>query len=80
MKQAETSVVGTPHDAGANDAPGGRTNFQRKISSIDAPGLALDRHGDARGRNAAGGRLVDLVVCTSLIDKVPRSLPGSRGP
>jgi tRNA guanosine-2'-O-methyltransferase len=46
-------------------------NFQRKIVPVDALNLFLDDIRDKKLRNAAGRRKQPLIVCASLIDKVP---------
>jgi len=46
-------------------------NFQRKIIPIDELNLAMETLREKRLRNVAGRRKQDLVVCASLIDKVP---------
>jgi hypothetical protein len=46
-------------------------NFQRKIIPIDALNLAMESQREIKLRNAAGARKQQLVVCASLIDKVP---------
>lgn len=46
-------------------------NFQRKIIPIDALNLALEGMREQRLRNVAGRRKQNLIVCASLIDKIP---------
>ena len=46
-------------------------NFQRKIIPIDALNLAMESQREIKLRNAAGKRKQQLVVCASLIDKLP---------
>jgi hypothetical protein len=50
---------------------GALVNFQRKIIPLDALNLALDEHREKRFRNLAGRRRQPLIVCASLVDKVP---------
>jgi hypothetical protein len=52
-----------------NDAAA--VNFQRKIIPLDALNLALEEVKERRQRNAARRKKQDLIVCASLIDKVP---------
>ena len=49
----------------------GDVNFQRKIIPLDALNLELEELREKRMRNAAGNKKQDLIVCASLIDKVP---------
>lgn len=46
-------------------------NFQRKIIPLDALNLALESISELRLRTAAGRKKQNLIVCASLIDKVP---------
>lgn len=46
-------------------------NFQRKIIPLDALNLAMESQREQKLRNAAGRRRQELIVCASLIDKVP---------
>lgn len=46
-------------------------NFQRKIVPVDALNLALEDIEERRLRNSAGRKKQQLIVCASLIDKVP---------
>lgn len=46
-------------------------NFQRKIIPLDALNLAMESQREIKLRNAAGQRKQQLIVCASLIDKVP---------
>lgn len=46
-------------------------NFQRKIIPLDALNLAMESQREIKLRNAAGERKQQLVICASLIDKVP---------
>ena len=52
-------------------AQDGSTNFQRKIIPLNALNLALETVKEQRLRNAAGRRKQKLIVCASLINKVP---------
>ena len=49
----------------------GIVNFQRKIIPLDSLGLALGESRDKQLRNASGRLRQQLIVCASLIDKVP---------
>ena len=49
----------------------GSVNFQRKIIPLDALNIALEEQRDKRLRNVAGRRRQPLIVCASLVDKVP---------
>ena len=46
-------------------------NFQRKIIPLDELNLALETLKERRQRNVVGRKKQKLVVCASLIDKVP---------
>ena len=46
-------------------------NFQRKIIPLDALDLALEESREQRLRNATGRKRQSLIVCATLIDKVP---------
>lgn len=46
-------------------------NFQRKIIPLDALNLALESVSERRLRTAAGRRKQNIIVCASLIDKIP---------
>jgi hypothetical protein len=46
-------------------------NFQRKIIPLDALNLSLEELRENRLRNAAGRQRQPLIVCASLVDKVP---------
>lgn len=52
-------------------ASDGNVNFQRKIIPLDSLGLALEESRDKQLRNASGRKRQQLIVCASLIDKVP---------
>jgi tRNA guanosine-2'-O-methyltransferase len=65
MTTSESGTELTP-TATDNDA-----NFQRKIITIDALNLALEDMNDRRSRNMAGRRKQRLIVCASLVDKIP---------
>uniref|UniRef100_A0A7S1C1B8 tRNA/rRNA methyltransferase SpoU type domain-containing protein n=1 Tax=Corethron hystrix TaxID=216773 RepID=A0A7S1C1B8_9STRA len=67
-KQLEESLLQPAVDAGSTT---GGPNFQRKILPLDALNLALEEYKDSRGQNGAGNRKRNLIVCASLIDKVP---------
>jgi hypothetical protein len=77
-KQVQDMMVGQDNGnqaavAGSGDGSGTSTtvNFQRKIIPLDALNLALENHREKRLRNAAGRRRQPLIVCASLVDKVP---------
>ena len=46
-------------------------NFQRKITPLDALNLALEDMKERKLQNAAGRQKQQLIVCATLIDKVP---------
>lgn len=46
-------------------------NFQRKIIPIDALNLALESMREKKLRNAVGRKKQNLIVCATLIDKIP---------
>jgi tRNA guanosine-2'-O-methyltransferase len=55
----------------ATDNDDDSVNFQRKIIPLDALNLAMEDLREKRLRNAAGQRKQQLIVCASLVDKVP---------
>jgi tRNA G18 (ribose-2'-O)-methylase SpoU len=63
-----TQYINTVGNNGYND---GDVNFQRKIIPIDELNLALDDIRDQKHRNRLGRRKQNLIVCATLIDKVP---------
>eukprot|EP00980_Cylindrotheca_fusiformis_P020952 scaffold7970_cov118-Cylindrotheca_fusiformis.AAC.8 len=48
-----------------------QVNFQRKIIPLDSLNLAMEDLRQKRTRNAAGKKKQQLIVCASLVDKVP---------
>lgn len=46
-------------------------NFQRKIIPLDALDLAVEESREMRLRNASGRKRQSLIICASLIDKIP---------
>jgi tRNA guanosine-2'-O-methyltransferase len=76
-RENEVSSKTTPHRGSsdpANDQDGeleGLVNFQRKIIPIDALNLAIEGLQEQRLRNIAGRLKQNLIVCASLIDKIP---------
>jgi tRNA guanosine-2'-O-methyltransferase len=53
------------------DEPNSLVNFQRKIIPLDSLNLAMEDLREKRIRNAAGHRKQQLIVCASLVDKIP---------
>ena len=49
----------------------GPMNLQRKVIPLDALNLAMESQREIKLRNAAGQRKQQLIVCASLIDKIP---------
>lgn len=74
-KQMEAIVEAQSTGGTAASSPkhsnGAVANFQRKIMPLDALNLAMESQREIKRRNAAGERKQQLVVCASLIDKVP---------
>ena len=72
MVKAQGTAAGDdePSDAsaGVNDMI---ANFQRKIIPLDELNVAMEGMRERRLRNVAGIKKQDLIVCASLIDKVP---------
>ena len=66
-QQPDNSVDNT---VGPEDAQKEMT-FQRKIIPMDALNLAMEDVREKRRRNIAGNRKQQLIVCASLVDKVP---------
>ena len=58
-------------DAAAAQKNQSSVNFQRKIIPLDSLNLAMEDLREKRLRNAAGQKKQQLIVCASLIDKVP---------
>lgn len=54
-----------------NEETGAEVNFQRKIIPLDSLNLAMEDKRQKRIRNAVGNRKQQLIVCASLVDKVP---------
>lgn len=69
-KQVEEMLKDVGPDI-ASDDPDDLVNFQRKIIPLDALNLAMENLRQKRINNAAGHRKHQLIVCASLIDKVP---------
>jgi tRNA guanosine-2'-O-methyltransferase len=67
--EAQSKEGNEGHDS--NDSAGAVVNFQRKIIPLDALNLAMESQREIKLRNAAGQRKQQLIVCASLIDKVP---------
>jgi len=55
----------------ATDGRNEEVNFQRKIIPLDSLNLAMEDVRQKRVRNAVGNRKQQLIVCASLVDKVP---------
>lgn len=74
-KQVEELVASESH--GVTEVPGDKgtdpaaMNFQRKIIPLNALNLAMESQRQVKLRNAAGQQKQQLVVCASLVDKVP---------
>jgi tRNA(Leu) C34 or U34 (ribose-2'-O)-methylase TrmL len=58
-------------DDGNNDDTEALVNFQRKILPIDALDLGIRSYHETKLVNAAGQKKQSLIVCATLIDKVP---------
>jgi tRNA guanosine-2'-O-methyltransferase len=72
IEVARASSTSTTDDQPiAINGDGDAVNFQRKIIPLDALNLALEGMREQRLRNVAGRRRQNLIVCASLIDKVP---------
>lgn len=54
-----------------NPTSGAEVNFQRKIIPLDSLNLAMEDVRQKRIQNAVGNRKQQLIVCASLVDKVP---------
>lgn len=63
-------LVSSEEDAAAEKNQSS-VNFQRKIIPLDSLNLAMEDLREKRLRNAAGQKKQQLIVCASLIDKVP---------
>jgi tRNA G18 (ribose-2'-O)-methylase SpoU len=63
LSQAVHRPIGSGSDVFAN--------FQRKIIPLDALDLGVEESRELRLRNASGRKRQSLVICASLIDKIP---------
>ncbi len=78
-KQLEDLLVYTEQTKSASLVDGGSTvqnegdlvNFQRKILPLDALDLSIKRFQEQKLFNAAGKKKQKLIVCATLVDKVP---------
>ena len=71
-KQVEDIVQNEGAEKNAIDMTNdGELQFQRKIIPLDALNLALEDIKERRLRNLVGRRKQDLIVCASLIEKIP---------
>jgi hypothetical protein len=68
MLQSQQETVA--NDSATEDS-NGLVNFQRKIIPLDSLNLAMEDLREKRLRNVAGERKQQLIVCASLVDKVP---------
>jgi tRNA guanosine-2'-O-methyltransferase len=70
LQQQESAIVGV---GTTSDGANSNATFQRKIMPLDALNLTLEQSSvySAILRNAAGRNKQDMIVCASLIDKVP---------
>jgi tRNA guanosine-2'-O-methyltransferase len=75
-KQVE-QILQSQQDGTGDDTPAApeegqnEVNFQRKIIPLDALNLAMEDLREKKLRNVAGQRKQQLIVCASLVDKVP---------
>jgi hypothetical protein len=66
------NLLSTEHSCLDTDVTkNGSVNFQRKIIPLDALNLALEHIQDRQQRNRAGRKKQPLIVCATLVDKVP---------
>lgn len=63
-----TAVTPVDSDSGTDPAA---MNFQRKIIPLNALNLAMESQRQVKLRNAAGQQKQQLIICASLVDKVP---------
>jgi len=68
---ANESIVPDEDDSGDMQDEEELVNFQRKILPIDALDLGIKSFQEQKLLNAAGKKKQHLIVCASLIDKVP---------
>jgi tRNA guanosine-2'-O-methyltransferase len=71
VEEVLQSQRATDNDDDSEDESNDLVNFQRKIIPLDALNLAMEDLREKRLRNAAGQRKQQLIVCASLVDKVP---------
>ena len=64
-------ILRNTEDSPTDEADDGVVNFQRKILPLDALNVAMEDLREQRLRNAAGRKKQQLVVCATLIDKIP---------
>jgi tRNA guanosine-2'-O-methyltransferase len=68
-KQIEVATTDVSHST--DPVNHGEVNFQRKIIPIDELNLAMDDIREQKHRNMMGRKKQNLIVCATLIDKVP---------
>ena len=69
-KQVEQMLLDQPLQVSAGDGDS-LANFQRKIIPLDALDLAVEESREQKLRNFSGRKKQSLVICASLIDKIP---------
>jgi hypothetical protein len=70
-KQMETFAIKDDKAASIKSSSNGAVNFQRKIIPIDMLNLEMEDIRERRFRNTMCRKKQDLIVCASLIDKIP---------
>jgi hypothetical protein len=70
-KQVEQMLVSSQNTVPPIHDPESLDNFQRKIVPLDALNLAIEESREQRLRNASGKKRQNLIICATLIDKVP---------
>lgn len=68
QKETDENGAGGKH---SDEHGNSLVNFQRKIIPLDALNLAMESQREIKLRNAVGQRKQQLIVCASLIDKIP---------
>jgi hypothetical protein len=70
-KQVENMLQAKEGELVASAEDLSEVNFQRKIIPLDALNLAMEDMRERKLRNIAGRKRQQLIVCASLVDKVP---------
>ena len=70
-KQVENMLQSKAGELVSSAEDSSEVNFQRKIIPLDALNLAMEDMRERKLRNIAGRKRQQLIVCASLVDKIP---------